>query len=150
MIEFKSGNLFDSTAQLWVNPVNCKGVMGAGIALAFKKRFPEMFLQYNVYCRAGGLHPGRIYSWANPKPGNPAWISNFPTKDDWRKPSKMEYIEQGLPSLVKFIQSEGILSAAMPALGCGLGGLDFDAVRDLMKYHFTGVDCEFSVYLPKG
>ena len=90
MVELKSGNLFESEMQTWVNAVNCVGTMGKGIALAFKRRFPYMFDDYVARCRRGDVKIGEPYVYQN---NTLPWILNFPTKGDWRLPSKLEYVE---------------------------------------------------------
>jgi O-acetyl-ADP-ribose deacetylase (regulator of RNase III) len=125
VIELRKGDLFESGCQALVNPVNCVGVMGGGLALEFKTRFPQMFVEYKLACRDGNLRPGTLHVW---KDGGP-YVINFPTKDDWRNPSKMEYVCEGLEALDAVLRDRDIRSVAIPALGCGLGGLPWDEVR---------------------
>ena len=144
MLRFLSGNLFNSKAQTLVNTVNCVGVMGKGIALAFKERFPAMFADYRRRCENEELQPGilTIYKDASP------WVINFPTKRHWRGNSQIKDIEAGLATLVKVSGEWGLQSLAMPALGCGNGGLDWTEVRLLIERYLSGVDIDVEVYEP--
>jgi len=129
MIEFiKNGNLFDSGAEALVNTVNCVGVMGKGLALQFKERYPEMFGMYQLTCKLGAVKPGHMHVYENP--GElPRFIINFPTKRHWRDPSRMEDIKSGLEALKDAIQTYKIKSITVPPLGAGLGGLNWSEVR---------------------
>lgn len=126
MYEYRKGNLFESECEALVNTVNCIGMMGAGLAYAFKRKFPKMNQDYIRVCKAKILRPGLLHIWTNP--GNPKYIINFPTKDDL-SPSKLEYITDGLDKLKQVIESREIKSIAVPALGCGLGGLSWGVVK---------------------
>jgi O-acetyl-ADP-ribose deacetylase (regulator of RNase III) len=126
MLTDKTGNLFDAPVRALVNAVNCNGVMGKGLALEFKVRFPEMFADYAKACRNGELRPGQLHTW---QLSDGRWIINFPTKNQWRSPSKLEYLDAAMPRLAEFIQMNAIESIAIPALGCGLGGLDWRIVK---------------------
>jgi O-acetyl-ADP-ribose deacetylase (regulator of RNase III) len=139
MYEHKKGDIFQSGCEAIVNAVNCIGVMGAGLALAFKKKFPKMHTDYKKYCNEGKLRPGGMHVWEND--GDPKYIINFPSKDDL-SPSKLEYIVDGLEALREVIESNNIKTIAIPALGSGLGGLDYDDVRPLLE--------EFADSLPEG
>jgi O-acetyl-ADP-ribose deacetylase (regulator of RNase III) len=123
-------DLFKVNAQTRVNTVNCVGVMGKGIALAFKKAFPEMYSDYVKRCLEGSVLPGVPYLYVDNRTS--ARIINFPTKDHWRNQSKIEYIEQGLQYLVAHTREWEIKSIALPPLGCTNGGLDWNIVRPLM------------------
>ena len=123
MIRYLNGSIFDSPAQCLVNPVNCVGVMGKGLALDFKRRYPKMFESYVNICKAGELKPGKLVFYTESALSHT--ICLFPTKIDWRHPSKVEYIESGLLAFVKYYNEWDIKSVAMPHLGCGLGGLSF-------------------------
>jgi O-acetyl-ADP-ribose deacetylase (regulator of RNase III) len=123
------GDIFKQNVSAIVNPVNCVGVMGAGLALAFKQRHPDMFTEYQRVCAAGQLRPGQIHTW-EVVPGR--WIVNLPTKDHWRDPSRREYVLAGLQALVAFARDQKLGSIAMPALGCGLGGLKLAEVEPLI------------------
>lgn len=124
-----SGDIFASDADAIVNAVNCVGVMGKGLALQFKKRFPENFKVYKSACDEQALRPGSVLVHEHSKTVKTRFAINFPTKDHWKQPSKIEYIDSGLESLVHEIERYKISSIAIPALGCGLGGLDWGNVR---------------------
>jgi len=144
MLRFVSGDLFQSEAQTLVNTVNCAGVMGKGVALAFRERYPHMYEDYLGRCEAGEIAPGVLTLYKNTEP----WVLNFPTKRHWRSRSRLEDIEAGLKELVKHYEEWGIESLAMPALGCGHGGLEWSDVRALIKQHLGGLDIEIEVYEP--
>ena len=127
MYEYRNGDLFESGCEALVNTVNCIGVMGAGLAFAFRKKFPQMNQDYIKICKAKALRPGLMHIWTNSE-GNPKYIINFPTKDDL-SPSKLKYITSGLDKLKQVVESRGIKSIAIPALGCGLGGLPWGVVQ---------------------
>jgi len=129
MIDFLAGNILNSHAEVIVNPVNCLGVSGAGLALQLKQRFPKNYRIYRQICKAGKLRPGRVLIVAIPKiiANSPQrYIANFPTKDDWRDPSKLEYITSGLKRLIPELKAMKVKSIAFPKLGCGLGGLSWE------------------------
>ena len=130
MIRFVRGDLLAAPAEALVNPVNCVGVMGRGLALAFKAAFPENFAAYAAACRAKEVATGRMFVFK--RQASPRWIVNFPTKRHFRTPSKLEWIEDGLIDLRRVIVDMKIASIAVPALGCGLGGLDWLVVRPLI------------------
>lgn len=132
IIEFKSGDLLQSQADALVNAVNCVGIMGKGIALQFRQQFPENYQVYAHACINGELEPGKLLITATGQ-SDTRFIINFPTKRDWRGKSKMEYIEDGLQALVLEIKARGITSIAIPALGCGNGGLFWEQVRPLIE-----------------
>ncbi|GAA4309806.1 hypothetical protein GCM10023149_04270 [Mucilaginibacter gynuensis] len=129
-ITFIKGNLFNSKAQTIVNTVNCVGVMGKGIALVFKLRYPQLFAAYQKACKSGDIQIG--YPWLyKDQPGIP-WVLNFPTKDHWKYPSKPEFIEKGLKAFVTNYEEQGITSIAFPMLGTHNGGLDTELVKNMM------------------
>jgi O-acetyl-ADP-ribose deacetylase (regulator of RNase III) len=135
MIKIEQKSIFDSTAEAIVNPVNCKGTMGAGLAKEFRERFPKNFEAYKEACADKTLFPGRVFSFRE----NKKFIFNFPTKNDWRKPAELWFIELGLNALiVESLRSE-IKTIALPPLGCGLGGLDFGKVSILISKAFAVV-----------
>lgn len=148
MITFIQGsNLFDSAAQVVVNTVNCVGIMGKGVALEFKKRYPAMFEDYQARCAAKTVTPGVPYLWEDDR----SVILNFPTKAHWKENSKLEYIERGLQWLASSYESLGIHTIAMPALGCGNGGLDWKDVRLLLEHYLGSLpDLEVFAYEPSG
>jgi O-acetyl-ADP-ribose deacetylase (regulator of RNase III) len=144
MIHFVHGNLLESPEEAIVNAVNTVGVMGKGLALAFKQHYPENFRLYSMACKAGEVAIGKMFVTQNPELVGPRWIVNFPTKQDWRQPSKLEWIESGLDDLGKVVVANGIRSIAIPRLGCGLGGLPWEQVRPLLVSEFEelpSVDC---------
>ncbi len=136
MLRYVDSPLFESPARVLVNTVNTVGVMGKGVALEFKKRFPEMYRLYRDHCKAGRLRVGQL--WLYRTLGR--WVLNFPTKAHWRSPSKTEYIRAGLEKLVATYQERGIDSISFPLLGCGNGRLDFDTqVRPLMEQYLRSL-----------
>ena len=151
MLEPTQGDLLRADVEALVNAVNCVGVMGKGIALQFKLAFPENFEAYRDACRRGDVVPGRMHVSATGRPGNPRFIVNFPTKRDWRESSRLEDIEAGLNALVEEIRRLGIRSIALPALGCGLGGLDWQVVRPRIEAAFAEMpDVSVRLYEPTG
>jgi O-acetyl-ADP-ribose deacetylase (regulator of RNase III) len=136
-------DLFDLGAQTIVNPVNTVGVMGKGLALEFARRFPAHLDWYRAQCQNGSLDIGRPQLDRGQQP----WILAFATKRDWRAPSQMSFVEAGLASLVQRLPGSGIESLAMPALGCGLGGLPWPQVRDTVCQALAQV--EIPVWLIK-
>ena len=133
MITITRGNIIEADAEALVNTVNCEGFMGKGIALQFKKAFPANFEAYKRACRAGEVRPGRMFVFATGSTVDPKYIINFPTKRKWREKSRMEYIESGLAALVEELRRLKISSVAVPPLGCGHGGLNWQEVRPLME-----------------
>ena len=129
MITFTSGDVTKADAEALVNTVNCVGVMGRGIALQFKRRYPDNFRAYAAACDRGDVEPGRVFVFETGQLTNPRYIINVPTKRHWRGKSRLADIESGLESLVEAIRARHIRSIAIPPLGCGLGGLDWDEVR---------------------
>ena len=144
MLMYIEGNMFESPAQVLVNTVNTVGVMGKGIALTFKKVYPDMYKNYRYYCENKQFEMGKLYLYKTPG----KWILNFPTKINWRNPSKIEYIEQGLKKFVASYKEKGIKSIAFPKLGCGNGGLNFEThVKPLMDKYLSNLDINVYVYL---
>ncbi len=133
MIEYKCGDMLGEDVEALVNAVNCVGVMGAGIALQFKKAFPENFKAYRKACGKQEVQPGRMFVFAMKELNNPRYIINFPTKRHWREKSCMEDIEAGLQALAAEIRKYGIRSIAIPPLGCGLGGLSWLALKPCIE-----------------
>ncbi|HHH75605.1 MAG TPA: Appr-1-p processing protein [Phycisphaerae bacterium] len=153
MIELIQGNILESDAQAIVNTVNCVGVMGRGIALQFKKAFPANFKAYKAVCKQKKLHPGMMFLYDNGTllSKKQRYIFNFPTKRHWRGKSKIEDIQSGLVALVKEVQEKDIESIAIPALGCGLGGLDWLTVRKMIIDAFENLpDVHVYLYEPAG
>ncbi|MBI4536932.1 MAG: macro domain-containing protein [candidate division NC10 bacterium] len=137
MVEIAHGNLLRADAEALVNTVNCVGYMGRGIALQFKKAFPENFVEYQKPCRTGLEQPGKMFVFETGSMIAPRHIINFPTKRHWRGKSRYEDIEAGLKALVSEVKARGIRSIAVPPLGCGLGGLDGGRVRPMIERAFT-------------
>ena len=128
MIERKVGDIFEEDVEALVNSVNCVGVMGRGIALQFKERFPENFKAYAEACKRSEVKPGKMFVYESGTMTNPRYIVNFPTKRHWRGKSRMEDIEAGLVDLTNEIRRRGIRSIAIPPLGSNLGGLNWSSV----------------------
>lgn len=145
MLKYIEGDLFSSPAQVLVNTVNTVGVMGKGIALEFKKRYPEMFLQYKEQCDKHKLVIGKLMLWYEPD----HWLLQFPTKEHWRNPSKLEYIEKGLMAFVRKYADYNISSIAFPKLGCGNGELDWNEVKPLMEKYLKDLPIDVYIYLGK-
>lgn len=130
MIEERQTTVFNSHCDAIVNTVNCKGVMGAGLALEFRLRYPEMFLQYEEDCRNGVVRIGELRTY---RVDDSTLIVNFPTKDHWKEPSEYWYIEEGLDYMMAHYREWNISSIALPPLGCSNGHLDLDIVRRIIK-----------------
>jgi O-acetyl-ADP-ribose deacetylase (regulator of RNase III) len=139
MIELRRGDLLKQNAEALVNAVNCVGVMGRGIALQFRKAFPENFKIYEAACKRGEVKPGEMLVFDTHQVTNPRYIINFPTKRHWRDQSRITDIESGLEVLVEEVHDRGISSIAVPALGCGLGGLKWSEVRPRIEKAFAKV-----------
>jgi O-acetyl-ADP-ribose deacetylase (regulator of RNase III) len=137
MIQFKQGNLLAENAEALVNAVNCVGVMGKGIALQFKQAFPENFKQYKKACDDRAIQPGKMFVVSTESLLLPQYIINFPTKRHWKDRSYLADIEAGLPALTEVIQRHQIRSIALPALGCGNGGLDWSVIKPMLIEAFT-------------
>lgn len=149
MIRSAHGDIFESSAEALVNPVNCVGVMGKGLALAFKRRFPEMFREYAAVCKAGELVPGTLHVWRGSGAG--PMVINVPTKRHFRSKSKLEDVEAGLVALRETALELGLRSVAVPALGAGLGGLRWSEVRPRIVATFEGVEgLEVELFEPQG
>ena len=136
MIELATGDLLACGAEALVNPVNCDGVMGRGLAAQFKRAFPATFESYRAACKRGEVVPGRMNVFELGARSTPRFIINFPTKRHWRNQSRMKDIEAGLEALVIDVQRLGVRSIAIPPLGCGLGGLDWKEVRPRIERAF--------------
>ena len=131
MIRFTHGDIFAQPAEAIVNPVNCVGVAGAGLALRFRRRHPDAFIAYRRACAERRLRPGRMFMFDSGR-DRPRWIVHFPTKRHWRDRSTIGDIEAGLRGLAATLPGHGIGSVAIPPIGCGLGGLDWRTVRPLI------------------
>ena len=146
-IEITSRNIFDSDKDMIVCPVNCLGVMGKGLALEFKRAFPDMFEHYRQICKQDLLAIGKLLIWRGK--GVNKDVLCFPTKHYWWRPSKMEYIEQGLEKFVDKYKSKNIKSIAFPLLGAGCGQLDNDEVLKIMKKWLSKCeDCNIEICIP--
>ena len=139
-----SGNIFNTTAQTIVNTVNCVGVMGKGIALVFKLRYPDMFDIYQKYCAQHLITIGKL--WLYKGESNQPWVLNFPTKTHWKLPSEYDYIEKGLQKFVDTYKEKGITSAAFPLLGANNGGLDATIVLNLMQKYLSRCYIPIEIY----
>ena len=145
MLTYIKGDLLNSPAQVLVNTVNTVGVMGKGIALDFKNRYPEMFKAYQNQCDKKNLEIGKLILWKDDE----KWVLLFPTKKHWRSPSKIDYIEKGLDKFVKSYESLGIESIAFPRLGCGNGGLQWDSVKPIMEQYLKCLPIHVYIYVDK-
>ncbi len=146
MITYLEGDIFNSPAQVIVNAVNTVGVMGKGIALAFKNRYPKMFEVYREACEKKKFQMGKLMLCHAPD----HLILLFPTKENWRNPSKLEYIEKGLDRFVKNYAEKNISSIAFPKLGCGNGELDWENVKPLMEKYLKPLPIDVYIYLGLG
>ena len=168
MIEHRtSGDIFDAGTQAITNTINCVGVMGKGLALQFKQRYPEMFREYAKLCRRKYIQVGKVWIWheipvcicgsyaTHPTDTCEQWtpineyIVNFPTKDDWRNASKLEWIAAGLDDLRTCVTLGSIVSLALPALGCQNGGLRFDDVQKLIHEKLDDLSIPIVLYEPQ-
>lgn len=142
MITYKTGDIFQSSAQVITNTVNCVGVMGKGLAFVFKTKFPEMNEDYIKRCQEGLVKVGHPYLWENDN----IQILNFPTKRHWKQDSFLSDIDSGLKYLADNYAQMGISSIALPPLGCGLGGLNWDDVKSLINKHLGSIE-DLDVYV---
>lgn len=145
MIKLVSGNMFDSKAQTLVNTVNCVGGMGKGLALEFKKRFPEMYVEYQQRCANHEVRLGEPYIF---KGLYHPYIINFPTKDHWRAVSRIQDIVNGMEYLLKHYREWGVTSIALPPLGCGNGQLEWKVVGPIIYYYAGKMDIDIEIYAP--
>lgn len=149
MIEWKQADLLKADVEALVNAVNCVGVMGRGIALQFRKAFPENYKSYKALCDRKQLRPGHVFVHEESTLLNPRYVINFPTKDHWKNPSRMDYIETGLADLARQVTSLRIRSLAIPPLGCGLGGLQWRDVKPRIEATFQNLpDLRVLVFEP--
>ena len=148
-MNFRQGNLLDARVEAVVNTVNTVGVMGKGIALMFKEKYPENFQAYEAACKAGEVKVGEMFVTAGVELDGPRWIINFPTKKHWRQPTKVEWVRSGLEALREVIREKRIRSIAIPPLGCGNGGLDWGDVRPMIEEALGDLPgAEITVYEP--
>ncbi|MGB4848782.1 MAG: macro domain-containing protein [Saprospiraceae bacterium] len=149
MIHYEIGNLLDSKAEALVNTVNTVGVMGKGIALQFKNMFPDNYKIYKKACENQEIHIGKLLvTEESTLLTGKKIIINFPTKTSWRQPSEYKFIEDGLMDLVRIIRERAIRSIAIPPLGSGNGGLDWNRVKLLLHKYLADVDCDIHIYEP--
>ena len=141
------GDLLKSEAQTLINTVNCVGIMGKGIALEFKERFPDMFKDYVERCERKEVKPGVPYLF---KTLFPPQIVNFPTKDHWKSVSRVADVERGLQHLLDHFREWGITSLAIPSLGCGNGQLEWHVVGPLIYRYLQQIDIPVEMYAPYG
>ncbi|OWL95127.1 hypothetical protein CBQ26_13835 [Deinococcus indicus] len=148
MINSGKGNLLQADVEALVNTVNTVGVMGKGIALQFKRAFPKNYKDYVAAAKAGEVRIGRMFVSEQPL-HRPHYVINFPTKQHWRAPSEIRFIEEGLEDLVRVIRAHNIRSIAIPPLGCGNGGLDWAEVKPLVEQAFANLpDVEVLLFAP--
>lgn len=150
MIEFSEGNLLHADVDALVNTVNTMGVMGKGVALQFKQAHPANYTAYKRACDNGEVHLGRMFIWDSHRNGPRRYIINFPTKGHWRSRSRLDDIEAGLQDLARQVTELGITSIAVPALGCGNGGLDWKDVLPRIKQALDPLAVRAIVYPPAG
>lgn len=143
----KIGNIFESKCSTIVNTVNCVGVMGKGIALDFKNRYPDMYMDYVAKCNEKLVKPGLPYIYKINDENN---VMNFPTKDHWRSPSRLSYIVDGLNWIIDNYEKYNITSIALPPLGCGNGGLTWDVVGPIMYQKLSQLPINVEIYAPYG
>jgi len=150
MIEFTTGDILAADTEALVNTVNCVGIMGRGIALQFKNKFPGNFKAYEAACKKQEVMPGRMFVFETGDLTLPRYIINFPTKRHWKGKSRIEDIESGLEDLVCVINERGIQSIALPPLGSGLGGLNWQEVRTCIEKALQNSNARILVYDPSG
>ena len=151
MLELTRGDILKADTEALVNTVNCVGVMGRGIALQFKKAFPENFKAYKLACDKKQLHPGKMFIYDLNRFENPRYVINFPTKRHWKGKSKIDDIESGLEALVLEVKKRNIRSIAIPPLGCGLGGLNWKQVKHIIEKAFRSLpSVHVLLYEPAG
>src|ERR1700674_3851573 len=140
MITFTEGNLLKAETEAVVNTVNTVGVMGKGIALMFKEAFPANFRAYDEACKRKEIRVGHMFVTENMALDGPRWLINFPTKQHWRQPAKLEWIVEGLKDLRRVVEEKSIRSIALPPLGCGNVGLEWMEVRSEIVRTLGGLD----------
>ncbi len=149
-MELRRGDIFEAQAEALVNTVNTVGVMGKGVALQFKRVFPDNFRAYAEACKRDEVEVGKVFVFDRYTLENPRYIFNFPTKRHWRGRSRIEYIQTGLEDLVRQIRDLDIRSIALPPLGCGHGGLNWVEVRALIEEASDRLpEVKFLVYEPQ-
>lgn len=143
MITYLDTDIFSSHAKCLVNPVNTVGIMGKGLALEFKTRYPDMYQEYKKHCTVGTLKIGSLHIYSN----DTVTIINFPTKQHWRDSAKMQYIEIGLSVFCRVYTEYGIDCASFPKLGCGYGGLSWNNVKLIMEKYLNPLPIEVYIHL---
>lgn len=146
MIEYRQGDIFTADVEALVNPVNCVGISGAGLAKQFKEKYPINFGYYANHCFAGNMQLGRMHLTHDESYLPYSFIINFPTKYHWRDKSSAKDIIEGIRGLVKAVHAFDIQSLAIPMLGCGLGGLRWSEIRPVIDYHFSDLLVRTVVY----
>ena len=144
-VEYRKGDLFEFGADWLTVPVNMKGVMGAGLAKQFKLKFPGLEYRYRDCCKHKVLELGKPFTLFHDH--GPGFVL-FATKDDWRNPSELSWIDEGLAYLARTITVLEFRSIAIPPLGCGLGGLKWNEVRPLIEQHLGELEARILVYEP--
>jgi O-acetyl-ADP-ribose deacetylase (regulator of RNase III) len=144
--------MFAQPFDIRINTVNCVGVMGRGIALAFKNRYPAMFKAYKMECDLENIKPGELFVWKGkstyPPKDADCHVVNLPTKRHWRDNSRYEDVEAGLKALRKYLEPLGSVTVALPALGCGCGGLNWEKVSAMISREMDGLKAEITVFSP--
>lgn len=148
MIEYKNGDILREDVEAIVNTVNCVGIMGRGLALQFKNKFPQNFKEYQLACTNKEVQLGKMFVHQTGQLINPKYIINFPTKGHWKQNSKIEDISNGLDDLITIIEKYSIKSIAIPPLGSGLGGLDWNQVKKLIEEKLKNVNCTVILFEP--
>lgn len=148
MIEYKVGDILSEDVEAIVNTVNCVGIMGRGLALQYKNKYPQNFKEYETACKKEMVKPGKMFVHQTGQLTNPKYIINFPTKRHWKGKSTIEDIESGLDDLLQVIQKLHIKSIAIPPLGSGLGGLEWSVVRARIEAKLSEIDCTIKVFEP--
>ena len=143
MLSIIHGNLFDADVDVLVNPCNCEGVAGKGVSLQFKKLFPKYYEVYRRACNFNELAPGKLHLYNT---GLKYRIISFPTKDNWRQPSRYEWIQAGIDKIVDHWDFFGFESVGMPKIGCGEGGLEWKRVRFMLARAFSREPFDVRVY----
>lgn len=137
--------MFDIESNIYINPINCVGTMGKGLALEFKNRYPETFNDYKIACNNKKLDIGKLWIWQN----NDICIIGFPTKYHWKNQSKYEYIEEGLKALKIFLSTQpNNAIVSIPAIGCGCGGLEWNIVVELLEKYLSTSTQNINIYVP--
>jgi O-acetyl-ADP-ribose deacetylase (regulator of RNase III) len=148
MIQFAQGNLLEARTEALVNTVNTVGIMGKGIALMFRERFDHNYHLYAAACKDNKVRTGKMFITEPNELDGPRWIVNFPTKQHWRSPSKLEWVTEGLQDLRKFLLENKVKSIAIPPLGAGNGGLNWAVVKPEIEAALGDLDVEVTVFEP--